>query len=83
MVHSSRRHHRVLPASCLREVRGARRNFRVVGEHCLRRNNVSTSRLPDRCRIQVRAGGRLRTAYAMPCLYRAGYDVGRGGRHRR
>ncbi|MBE9639298.1 hypothetical protein [Salipiger mangrovisoli] len=75
----------VLPASCLRDVRGER--GQVMQRACLRDAAVRTEALPDRCSKKIRIGKDKERVFSAECLQKAGWRVvGRGagqgqGRH--
>ncbi|MEM0948457.1 MAG: hypothetical protein AAGK37_13695 [Pseudomonadota bacterium] len=71
------RHSDFLPANCRRGDVRLKDNSRVLGARCLRRFDVETRRLPERCRHRVTTQGGPRTVFGIRCLRRSGYEVAR------
>ncbi|WP_420862037.1 hypothetical protein [Algirhabdus cladophorae] len=68
---------KVVPSSCLRNLKtknGVRRGF---GQGCLQRNYKYSSSLPHFCKTTVRSKGKLRTIFSAQCLRNQGYRMSR------
>ncbi len=67
---------KVLPRDCRDYVSYRNNPLEVVGLHCLNRANFSyTNRLPNSCQRTVRAFGRNRTVFSLPCLRQNGWTI--------
>ncbi|TGD44527.1 hypothetical protein EEB11_02745 [Pseudotabrizicola sediminis] len=71
-----------VPEVCAVEISGARRDFTVYPERCLRRQGFDY-RLPRQCAFQARVFGRADRVYAKDCLRNAGFRVDSGRGHDR
>lgn len=72
--HDGRRMY-ALPAECLREYEGTRRDFTGFGRRCLNRNGVNVNRLPERCERDVMLRRGWGVAYPQRCLEREGFFI--------
>ncbi|RYG91096.1 hypothetical protein EU803_08325 [Loktanella sp. IMCC34160] len=68
---------RVLPAECVVEVDVRRgRDITMLGRRCMERNYRWANRLPEQCELTVETRRHDRSGYSIPCLRRAGYEIG-------
>ncbi|MGB1035460.1 MAG: hypothetical protein ACPGVS_10595, partial [Primorskyibacter sp.] len=62
-------------AQCLRRVKDATTRY-AVSARCLKQEDYrSARRLPQACRLNMRAGERLIKGYSLRCLRKRGYQT--------